>query len=96
MSRPSARLPLWLGLAASFLYVATFVFFISFSRTIFDATFFIGLIGVPLSLVASLVGGAFGHYTNLDLVFLFLFGMVQYFIIGYVAGFAVATFLARR
>src|ERR1700751_2461450 len=96
VSRPSARLPLWIGVVASLLYAATFLFIISFSKTIFDAMFFVGLVGFPLSLVAGLIGSAIGGYIYVDLVFLFLFGMLEYFIVGYIVGVAISAFLPRR
>ena len=98
-SRGSCSPFLTVGLFCVF-YVLAFAFlayqFIANGK--FDAIWIVGIVGWPFSLLANYLSGVVGYsfYENrnipIDLLFLFVFGVVQYGMIGYGVGKVIQRF----
>ncbi len=81
------------------LYVAAFCFFLK-AKTLFDAAWLIAIFTIPASSIAAIVSSALADWFDngrpnilVDLVLLFIFGLVQYALLAYILGWVVDRFL---
>ena len=79
-------------------YTAAFGFFLT-ARTLFDAAWMIAVLTIPVSsgasVVSRLLADLFGNGHNnicVDLAMLFIFGLAQYALLGWIIGWTIDRF----